>query len=176
MATNRIPELINDMRAYLDGADNMISVKSMELPKFESPTEDITGIGVMGTISAPVLGHFNSMDFVLNWQVPTRTSTKLAAGKAVSIEGYAAVQIFDGGEGRYGFDQYHVIIKGRVKSHEPGTMEAQKAMNSKTTIEAHYVKIEYNDENMIEVDKYGYKCVIGADDITAEIRKAIGMN
>ena len=47
MATNRIPELINDMRAYLDGADDMISVKSLELPKFNNPTEDITGIGVM---------------------------------------------------------------------------------------------------------------------------------
>ena len=176
MATNRIPELINDMRAYLDGADDMISVKSLELPKFNNPTEDITGIGVMGTISAPVLGHFDSMEAVANWQVPTKTSTKLVAGKAISLDAYAAVQVFDGGEGSYSFDQYHVIIKGRVKSHEPGTIEAQKAMNSKTTIEAHYVKIEYNDENMIEVDKYGYKCVIGAEDITAEIRRAIGMN
>ena len=176
MATNRIPELINDMRAYLDGADDMISVKSLELPKFNNPTEDITGIGVMGTISAPVLGHFDSMEAVANWQVPTKTSTKLVAGKAISLDAYAAVQFFDGGEGSYSFDQYHVIIKGRVKSHEPGTIEAQKAMNSKTTIEVYYIKIEYNDENMIEVDKYGYKCVIGAEDITAEIRRAIGMN
>ena len=71
MATNKVPELITDMRMYLDGADDLIGVKTLELPKFESATEDITGIGVAGTISAPVLGHFNSMECTLEWQEPT---------------------------------------------------------------------------------------------------------
>lgn len=176
MATNRIPELINDMRVYLDGADDMISVKTMELPKFENPTEDVTGIGVMGTISAPVLGHFNSMEVALEWQVPTKTSTKLVGGRAISLDAYAAIQSFDGGEAAYSFGSYHVVVKGRVKNHEPGTLEAQKVMNSKTTIEAYYIKIELDDEPLVEVDKYGYKTVIGTEDITAEIRQAIGMN
>ena len=175
MATNKVPELITDMRMYLDGADDLIGVKTLELPKFESATEDITGIGVAGTISAPVLGHFNSMECTLEWQVPTKTSTQLYAGKPVSLEGYADIQGFDGGETAYTHDQYHVVIRGRVKSHEPGTLEAQKAMNSKTIVETHYVKIELNGETLVEVDKYGYKCIIGGIDILADVRKNIGM-
>lgn len=175
MATNKIPELINDMRVYLEGADDLISVKTMELPKFESATEDITGIGVAGTISAPVLGHFGSMETTLEWQVPTKTSTQLYAGKTVSLDGYADIQGFDGGETAYTHDQYHVTIRGRVKSHEPGTLEAQKAMNSKTTIETHYIKIELGGSTLAEVDKYGYKCVIGSTDLLEEVRKNIGL-
>ena len=34
MATNKIPEVINDARAYIDGADDLIGVKTMELPSF----------------------------------------------------------------------------------------------------------------------------------------------
>ena len=32
MATNKVPELITDMRTYLDGADDLIGVKTLELP------------------------------------------------------------------------------------------------------------------------------------------------
>jgi hypothetical protein len=175
MATNKIPEVINDARAYIDGADDLIGVKTIELPSFESPTEDVTGIGVAGTIAAPIQGHFNSMETSLEWQIPTKTSSQLFAGKAISLDVYADIQGFDGAETAYTHDQYHVVVRGRVKNHEPGTVEAQKAMNSKTTIETHYIKIEYAGEVVCEVDKYGYKCVIGGEDILAVVRANIGM-
>ncbi len=175
MSTNKIPEVINDCRAYLDGTDDFISVKTVELPNFESPTEDITGIGVAGTISAPVQGHFNSMETAFDWQMPTKTSTKLFGGKEVSIDVYADFQNFDGAENAYVHDQYHVVIRGRVKNHEPGTVEAMKPMNSKTTVETHYIKIELAGETLCEVDKYGYKCVIDGVDLLAEVRANIGM-
>jgi phage tail tube protein FII len=62
-----------------------------------------------------------------------------------------------------------------VKNHEPGTVEAMKPMNSKTTVETHYIKIELAGETLCEVDKYGYKCVIDGVDLLAEVRANIGM-
>lgn len=53
MAVNKIPEVINDMRAYIDGADDLIGVNEVELPDLKSLTEDIEGIGVAGKIEAP---------------------------------------------------------------------------------------------------------------------------
>lgn len=175
-ATNKIPELINDMRAYIDGSDDMISVKTLELPELASPTEDVTGIGVMGTISAPVHGHFDSGEATLTWQVPTKTSTQLVGGAPISLDAYADRQGFDGGENKYEHIQYHVVIKGRVKSHNPGTLEAQKAMESTTTIEYHYLKISLNGEELCEIDKYGYKCVINGVDLMGIVRSNLGMS
>jgi hypothetical protein len=175
MATNKIPEVINDARAYIDGADDLIGVKTIELPSFGSPTEDVTGIGVAGTISAPVQGHFDSMETALEWQIPTKTSSRLVGGAPISLDVYADIQGFDGAETAYTHDQYHVVVRGRVKNHEPGTVEAQKPMNSKTTIETHYIKIEYAGEVLCEVDKYGYKCVINGQDLLAQVRANIGM-
>lgn len=175
MATNKIPEVINDMRIYLDGADDMISAKTMELPNFENATEDITGIGVAGTINAPIEGHFNSMETAIEWQIPTKTSTLLVGGRAISLDAYGDIQGFDGGQSEYTHDQYHVSLRGRVKNHEPGTLEAQKAMKSKTTIETHYIKITYAGETLVEIDKYGYKAVINGVDLLEQVRANIGM-
>ena len=175
MATNPIPELINDMRAYIDGSTDMISVKSMELPELSSPTVDVTGVGVAGTIAAPVHGHFESMETTLTWQVPTATSTKLTGGVPISLDAYGDRQGFDGGENAYQHKQYHVVIRGRVKSHAPGTLEAQNAMESTTTIETHYLKISLDNEELCEIDKYGYICKIGGVDMLSIVRQNIGM-
>ena len=73
MAVNKIPEVINDMRAYIDGADDLIGVNEVELPDLKSLTEDIEGIGVAGKIEAPIAGHFDSLELKMTWQVPTKT-------------------------------------------------------------------------------------------------------
>lgn len=173
---NKIPELINDMRVYIDGADDMISAKTLELPELSSLTEDITGIGVAGTVNAPVHGHFDSMEATINWQVPTKTSTRLVGGATVSLTAYGDRQGFDSGSDAYVHEQYRVALKGRVKSHSPGTLEAAKAMESTTTIECHYIKIELAGETLCEIDKYGYKCVVNGVDFLAEVRRNIGMS
>ena len=175
MATNVIPEAINDMRVYLDGADDMIGCKEMKLPELSGLTADIEGIGIAGKISAPIEGHFDSMEAELTWQLPTRTSTRLVAGTTTSLDAYADLQSYDGGQSEYAHECYHVVLRGRVKSHDPGTLKAGEAMESKTTIEVHYIKISIGSKELCELDKYGYKAVVNGVDLLAEVRKNIGM-
>lgn len=40
-----IPEVINDMRCYIDGNDDCISASSVDLPDLSSMTTDVKGIG-----------------------------------------------------------------------------------------------------------------------------------
>lgn len=171
----KIPEVINDMRAYLDGADDMISVKEVELPELKSLDADITGIGVAGKINAPIEGHFDGMESKLKWQVPTSTSTKLMGGKPVTLELYADVQGFDSGTNSYTHDRYRVAMRGRVKSHKPGSFKAGESTDSETTIETHYLKVEIGDKTICEIDKYGYKCVVDGEDLLTDVRSNIGM-
>lgn len=176
MAINKIPELMTDMRAYLNGADDMISVKEVELPELKSLTTEITGIGVAGKIDAPVHGHFDSMESTLKWQIPTKTSSSLFGGKEVHIDIYGDIQGFDDGASNpYTHEQYHVVMRGRVKSHKPGTIKASDAMESETTIEVHYLKLECEGSVRAEVDKYAYKAIIDGIDVLAPIRRNIGM-
>lgn len=175
MSVNVIPEVINDMRVYLDGADDMIGCKEFKLPELAALTADVEGIGIAGKIEAPIEGHFDSLEAELTWQLPTKTSTRLVAGTTVSLDAYADLQSYDGGASAYTHDSYHVVIRGRVKSHDPGTLKAGEAMESKTTIECHYIKISIGDSELCEIDKFGFKSVVGGVDLLEQVRRNIGM-
>jgi len=175
MATNKVPEVINDVRVYINGSDSAVTASKIELPEIKNLTADVTGIGLAGKIEAPIQGHFDSMECTISWQVPTVDNAQLFGGEAISIEAYADVQGFDGGESQYTHDQFRVAMRGRIKSHKPGSLEAGSTSDAETVIEVHYVKEEMSGKTLAEIDKYGYKCVINGNDIMAPIRANLGM-
>ena len=85
----------------------------------------------------------------MTWQLPTKTSTRLVAFfflTTVSLDAYADLQSYDGGASAYAHDSYHVVIRGRGGNPMTlGTLKAGEAMESKTTIECHYIKISIGD-------------------------------
>lgn len=176
MAVNKIPEVINDMRAYIDGADDLIGVNEVELPDLKSLTEDIEGIGVAGKIEAPIAGHFDSLELKMTWQVPTKTSSRLVGGSTLVLELYSDIQNWDSGANDYEHEQYRVAVRGRVKSHNPGKFKAGSKTDSETVIECTYFKIEMGGSTLCEIDKYGYKAIVNGVDLLQQVRANIGMN
>ncbi|HAM04145.1 MULTISPECIES: phage major tail tube protein [unclassified Megasphaera] len=176
MAVNKIPEVINDMRAYIDGADDLIGVNEVELPDLKSLTEDIEGIGVAGKIEAPIAGHFDSLELKMTWQVPTKTSSRLVGGSTLALELYSDIQNWDSGANDYEHEQYRVAVRGRVKSHNPGKFKAGSKTDSETVIECTYFKIEMGGATLCEIDKYGYKAIVNGIDLLQQVRANIGMN
>lgn len=175
MATNKIPEVINDLRVYLDGGTSAISASQIELPELQSLTTDVTGIGIAGKISAPIEGHFDSLEAKITWAVPTETNAKLFGGAAISLEAYADVQGYDGGQSEYTHEQYRVAMRGRIKSHQLGSLQAGNTTDNETTVEVHYLKVELGGKELCEIDKYGYKAVVGGIDMLEQVRANIGM-
>lgn len=175
MATNKVPEVINDVRVYLNGSDNAITASKIELPEIKSLKADVTGIGLAGKIEAPIQGHFDTMECTISWQVPTKDNAQLFGGEVISLEAYADVQAFDGGENKYIHDQFRVALRGRIKSMKSGSLESGSTSDTETVIEVHYIKEDMSGVNLVEIDKYGYKCIINGTDIMAPIRANLGM-
>lgn len=175
MATNAIPEMLNDMRVYLDGADEFIGATSIDLPELSSMTTTVSGIGIAGEIDAPVRGHFGSMEATVHWSVTNKVGNSYVGGAPISLDAYGDNQHFDAGSSAYADKQVHVTIRGRVKSYAAGTWQAGNTADSSTTIEVHYYKLEIDGETVCEVDKYGYKCILNGTDLMADIRTNLGM-
>jgi hypothetical protein len=173
---NKIPEFLNDMRAYLEGADSFIGVTNIELPELSSMTTEVTGIGLAGKLDAPVRGHFESMEVTFNWRTIEETGLSIIGGEAFALELYGDTQHFDGGVNEYGHEQVRVVIRGRAKSYKPGTMEAGKTADASNTLECHYIKFEVGGKTIVEIDKFGYKAVINGVDIMEAVRRNIGMS
>lgn len=174
-AVNKVPEMISEARVYWDGEDNMIGIASVDLPELSSMTTSITGVGVAGEIDAPVKGHFQGMELTLNWRTPHLSGMRMSGGRAVALEIYSNIQNFDSGSNDYVDDKLRVVVRGRAKSYSPGSQEAGNTSDATNTIEVHYLKIEVNDVEVVELDKYGYKYSIDGEDLLANVRKNIGM-
>lgn len=175
MATNKMPEVLNDFRAYDENQTNMLGIASVEYPSISNITQTVKGTGVGGEVDATVLGQFESMETKINWNTPTKYNLRFMGGKPVALEFRGAVQNWDSGENRYVWDNIRVIIRGRAKNGEPGKWEPANTTDATNTIETTYFKYEVNNETMIEIDKYACKCVIDGVDLTAELREALGI-
>ena len=176
MAVNKVPEMLQEARVYWDGEDNMIGIANVDLPELASSTTSITGVGLSGEIDSPVHGHFQSMELTLNWRTPHVSGMRLVGGNPVSLQVYGSVQNFDSGANDYVEEQVIVTVRGKAKSYAPGTYEAMNTTDSSNTIEVHYIKIEVEGNTIVEIDKYGYKCIINGVDLMATIRRNIGMS
>mgnify|MGYP002856507563 FL=1 len=175
MAINKVPEMLQETRVYWDGEDNMIGIANVDLPELASNTTSITGVGLSGEVDAPVRGHFQSMELTLNWRTPHVTGLRMSGGNPVSLQIYGSIQNFDSSVNDYVEERVIVSVRGRAKSYAPGTFEAMNTTDSSNTIEVHYIKIEIAGSTIVEIDKYGYKCVVGGVDFMATIRQNIGM-
>lgn len=175
MATNKMPEVLNDFRAYDENQTNMLGIASVEYPGISNITQTVKGTGVGGEVEATVLGQFESMETKINWNTPTKHNLRFTGGQPVALEFRGAVQNWDSGENAYIMDQVRVVIRGRAKSSEPGKWEPANTTDSTNTIETTYFKYEVNGETVIEIDKYACKCVIDGVDVVAELRAALGI-
>ena len=172
---NNVPELLRNFRVYEDGNDDMIGLADVELPTFEAPTEDIKGPGLAGTIAAPVLGHFNSMETKLNWRTILRKNVSLAAPKAHHLDIRGDQQMYDPKAGEYKTCAIRAVIVGVPKNTELGKFDMGTTTGTANTFEVNYIKVSVDRKTVLEIDKYNYICVIDGVDYLSESREALGL-
>ncbi|WP_296813865.1 phage major tail tube protein [uncultured Megasphaera sp.] len=175
MAINKMPEVLNDFRLYDESGGTLYGVAKLELPDFKSITQTVKGVGVGGEIEAPVLGQFESMETKISHNINSEWNLKLVGGQAVALEARGANQYWDSAANKYIIDTIRVVIRGRSKAMSGGSWEPASTVDSDNTIETTYIKYEVNGKTILEVDKYANKFIAGGEDLTQQIRKALGI-
>lgn len=175
MAINKMPEVLNDFRLYDESGSTLYGVAKLELPDFKSITQTVKGVGVGGEIEAPVLGQFESMETKISHNINSEWNLKLVGGQAVVLEARGANQYWDSAANKYIIDTIRVVIRGRSKAMSGGSWEPASTVDSDNTIETTYIKYEVNGKTILEVDKYANKFIAGGEDLTQQIRKALGI-
>ena len=175
MAINKMPEVLIDFRLYDESGGTLYGVAKLELPDFKSITQTVKGVGVGGEIEAPVLGQFESMETKISHNINSEWNLKLVGGQAVALEARGANQYWDSAANKYIIDTIRVVIRGRSKAMSGGSWEPASTVDSDNTIETTYIKYEVNGKTILEVDKYANKFIAGGEDLTQQIRKALGI-
>lgn len=170
-----IPELLNDMRIYSKGQDDFVGATSIEIGGLSTKTAEITGIGLAGSLDAPVTGHFEGIEATINYQTPIPKAFEITGGKPIELEAYGAIQKFDPSSSALSYSQLKITIKGRGKNYEMGGMEPMNTMDGSNTIEVHYLKYEIDGKEVLEIDKYNYIYKVNGVDLLAEVKSKLAM-
>ncbi|MEF3312613.1 phage major tail tube protein [Paenibacillus sp. GYB004] len=170
----QIPEKLNSFTAYLNGVD-YLGVADVDLPDLEMMSETVSGAGIAGEVDSPTIGHFASMSTTINWRVLERSNFRLARQEAQQIDFRGSIQTFDNVAGTYQQIPVKVTIRGLPKNTPLGSLAAGSTMDNSNELEVIYIKILYDGQNVVEIDKFNFICVIDGVDYLAKVRANLGM-
>ena len=165
MSGNAIPTKINKYNVYAKGNKLLGRGDEMELPKFETPGETVSGAGILGEIDDPTVGYFTNQTMDVPFRVLDQAAVDmLDMTKAVQLEIRGAQQTTDS-EGNI------VVVRGRPNSFTPGKLKNGSTMDTAISLSILYILIELDGESMVELDKLNEVFKIRGVDMLAEIKE-----
>ncbi|ETT32132.1 phage major tail tube protein [Paenibacillus sp. FSL R5-808] len=173
MAGKQIPDRLTNFTGFRNGSE-YLGVVDVDLPDLESLTETISGAGIPGEFESPLIGHFGSMVTTLNWRVLDRANFKLARQEMQQIDFRGSIQTLDATQ-NYIHIPVRVTIRGMPKTTPLGSLAVGGTMDNSNELETYYIKIVYNGETVVEIDKTNFICIIDGVDYLAQIRENLGL-
>ena len=171
---NQVPEKLNDFRVYHEGND-FLGVADVDLPDIEFMSETVKGAGIAGEVDSPTVGQLASMQLTLNWRTIAKSLTVLAQQKAHALDLRGAMQIFEAALGEYRQVPVKVVARCLPKKIGLGKLDKGSPTDSSSEFEIIYLKITIDYEDVIEIDKYNYICVVHGVDYLLQTRVALGL-
>ena len=169
----KYPTVINNFNVYDGEATNLIvgTTGEITLPDLETKTSTISGAGILGEIDEAVIGQFGP----IKMEIPFRTiSTDMFNLMRTDIQTGATlrggIQGFDTETAKATMTPMKVVVKGKTLSSKPGKVKAGEQMDSSVTVELTYIKIEYDNEVSLELDKLNTVYTVNGVDMLEEIR------
>lgn len=169
-----IPERLVSFRCYGGAKVEFLGMTDVELPSFESMTENISGAGIAGEYASPVLGHFGSQTVKLKWRTITAVALGLLAPVRQVFDVRGSIQVQDPTYGTLITQPLRVECTGQVKGQTHGKLEPGKVMGVETDVEIATIRISLNDVPIIELDKFNMRFIVNGVDYLAKVRHDLG--
>lgn len=171
---NQVPEKLISFRVFHEGTD-LLGVADIDLPDIEPLTDTVKGAGVAGEVESPVLGHFGKMSTKINWRTLVKSVAFLSQQRMHSLEYRGGVQTLNNSTGEYITVPIRIAIRGLPKKTGLGKLQIGSTTDSSNEFEVTYIKVTIDGQDVIEIDKYNYVCVIDGVDVLSDLRIALGL-
>lgn len=172
-----VPEKINNFNAYwgtVEEATRLIGITDeVELPTFTSMTETLNMAGGGGEIDSPTVGQFKSCQITIPFANITKAQIEIAANDEKPIILRAAQEIVDTATNKKSHKGRVITIRGMTKEINYGSLKKGGYGKPSITKEITSYQDVYDGQILTDIDKWGTKCIIGGQDITAGIAELI---
>ena len=171
----KIPEKIANYLLYVDGSRDQTALVDVDLPDIQFMTETISGAGIMGEMESITPGHTSVLTLALNIRAIIGNDFKVLEPRAYNWEIKAGIQSYDETEGKITTGKLSIMARGIPKGFSLGKASVGKATDSKREFTINYLKIEYDDTEVLELDKTNMIFRLNGIDYSADLRTAMGM-
>ena len=152
--TNLTPEIVNSFNVYIDGVKAIGTAPEITLPQITSETIDVSGSGILGKISAPNIGQFESIEQEVSFNLVYSSFVNVLSPKRqVNLTFRVAQQAVDKSLG-YAY-------------------KAGEGMEAKVKLELTYLMIENDGEEIIAIDKLNGIYRVQGEDMLADVAALI---
>lgn len=171
---NPIPDKLINARIYNENGAALLGIGTVTLPELEYMSEAVSGLGISGELDTPVIGHFKSFQIKISWNSVAREAVDLLRAQSHKLEIRAAVQYSDPSSGTYASRSVKVLVWASPKKFGLGKTESGKKMDNESDMEVEYIKMWMEGEEILEIDKLNFVCVINGRDQLAKVRQDLG--
>ena len=129
--TNLTPEIVNSFNVYIDGVKAIGTAPEITLPQITSETIDVSGAGILGKISAPNIGQFESIEQEVSFNLVYSSFVNVLSPKRQGepFTFRVAQQAVDKSLG-YAYKGLRIVEVGRVKEFTPGKIKGGRGHGS----------------------------------------------
>ena len=170
-----IPEKLSNYMLYTDGSRTQTALVDVDLPELQFMTETISGAGIAGEIESITAGHTSPLTLGLNIRALIGEDFTLLEPRAYNLEIKAGIQSFD--KTANSFLLSVAFPTDTFPKDIVFGIPLAKMLNFPCSIfpAVDYLKVEYDGEEVLEIDKLNMICKIKGVDYLADLRAAMGM-
>lgn len=170
------PNVLNDANVYVDGA-NWLGKAEVTLPEITHTVVDMNVMGVAGGMEVPLVGHIDKLSGSIKFKSVDKEGWKVVFNSAYApiLDIRAAMQKYDSTSGNMEMFPIKVTIRGFFKKAKVLTFKQGSDETSDMEYEAHYLKIEVDNEEIVEIDKFSYIYKVNGTDLLAQVREVLGI-
>jgi len=158
-----------------DRGQTMIGIADVALPNLAYITEEIQGAGIAGSIDSPVVGHFQSLVTTVNWRSLFEANIPYIAPRTYHFDFRGSVQMYDQNSGALVSRAVAAVMRVMPKSLNLGTLNTAQQMGTAGEFEISYLKLSVERKEILEIDKFSFKCRIAGVDYLAKVRQDLGL-
>lgn len=169
-----IPQKMIAYNAYANGNKLIGVTGEVETPEIEFMSDTVNGAGIGGEIDAVVMGIVSAMEMEVPFTDVTGSMFDICQkGKVAELTLRGSEQTQDSSTGLIVKIPVKCGVRGMVKKIKPGKYGTGIAMESSVTLAVHYIKIEVDNETVLEIDPLNMVCNINGEDVLEEVRNQI---
>ncbi|GAB7080877.1 phage major tail tube protein [Megalodesulfovibrio paquesii] len=172
-SANPIPDKLINAKIYRAG-DELLGVGEVTLPEFEYMKESMSGLGILGELETPVIGHFGNLTLSIAWNTVNAQAVVLLKTTGHQLQVYAAIQAYDAGLNSLVPRPVKLTANVLPKKAGLGKTAPGKKMDNDTEVEIVSMELWIDGEERLSIDKLNGICRIDGEDMLAEINSYLG--